>query len=110
MSTATPPRLTGPAADPERARRINDQITEQTLDRETDRYRVYRVQLVAGTDLTVRHDLREALNPFLSPVGVGNTVQVVEYAFGRAVLRQTAGTSCECWVRFERLTFPQPRI
>lgn len=108
MSSNTPPRLTGPTDDPERARRTNDRLTEQALA-ETDRFRVYSVTVVSGTDLVVRHDLRESLIPVVQPVGVGNIVQVVSYDFGRAVLRLTAGASAECLVKFERLTMPQPR-
>ena len=109
MASNAPPRLTGPAADAERARRYNDPLVDRALIEEGDRYRVYKVALVTGTDLTVRHDLRGgALIPFVQPVGVGNTVDVVEIAVGRAVLRLTAGTSADCLVRFERLTSPQP--
>jgi hypothetical protein len=64
--------------------------------------------VVGGTDLTVRHDLREALIPILQAVGAGNQVRVVSYDVGRAVLRVTAGATCECLVKFERLTKPQP--
>lgn len=109
MASNTPPRFTGPAADTERARRYNDPLTDRALTDEQGRYRVYRVTVVAATDLVVRHDLREALIPTLQAVGAANVVSLVSYAVGQATLRVTAGTTCECLVRFERLTQPQPR-
>lgn len=109
MPSNTPPRLTGPAQDPERARRFNDPLTERAITAEQERYRVYKVTVTNGTDLVVRHDLREALIPLLQPVGATIQMRVVSYTAGRATIRNiTAGTTAECLVRFERLTRPQP--
>lgn len=103
MPSNTPPRLTGPTPDAERARRFNDPLTERSIDTLFE-HRTSEVSIAPGTDLTVRHDLRQALIPLITVLGVGNTVQVVSVAVGAAVLRQTAGTATRVRIRFERVT------
>lgn len=103
MASNTPPRLTGPSPDAERARRINDPLTERALDQLLD-FRTFELAIQPGTDLVVRHDLRQSLIPLVAVVGVGNIVQIVSVGVGSATLRQTAGTATRVRVRFERVT------
>lgn len=105
MPSPTPPRLTGPAADSERARRTNDPLTERALS-DLAEYRVYQVEVTnatAGTE--VRHDLREAIIPLCQAVGTTARVTVLSVAAGVAVLRNVgSAVPCQAMVRFERVT------
>lgn len=105
MPSNTPPRLTGPAADTERARRTNDPLTERALS-DLAEYRVYQLEVTnatAGTE--VRHDLREAIIPLCQALGTTNRIAVLSVAPGVAVLRNVgAAVPCQAVVRFERLT------
>lgn len=103
MPASPPPRLTGPSDDPERARRFNDRVTDDTLQ-SAALTRIYERTIESGTDLTIRHDLRLTLIPLVSVVGVGNTVEIVEVGTGYATLRLTAGTTADVLVRFEDYT------
>lgn len=106
MPANQPPRLTGPAADTERARRTNDLLTERALNDLSD-YRVYQLEVTnatAGTE--VRHDLRgEAIIPLCQALGTTNRIAVLSVSPGAAVLRNVgAAVPCQAVVRFERLS------
>lgn len=105
MPANQPPRLTGPAADTERARRTNDPLTERALN-DLSEYRVYQLEVTnatAGTE--VRHDLRDTIIPLCQAVGTTARVTVLSVAPGVAVLRNVGSAApCPTVVRFERMS------
>jgi hypothetical protein len=101
---ATPPRLLGPGTDSQRNARLDTPRLQQSIDAAAE-VRVYQVEVTnAAAGTLVRHDLREAIIPVCQAVGAANRVAVVSYTVGQALLRVVAGVSCECVVRFERVT------
>lgn len=105
MAGQNPPRLTGPAADSERARRTNDPLTERALNDLAD-YRVYQLEITnaaAGTE--VRHDMRATIVPLCQAVGTTARIAVLSVGPGIATLRNVgSAVPCQAAVRFERVT------
>jgi hypothetical protein len=90
-------REIGPSTDPERARRLASGPDLPVV-------RHYEVNVTtAATGTVVSHDLRETLIPQVTPLGAGNTVQVLSVDFGQATLRVTAGAACRTAVTFRRV-------
>lgn len=99
----SPLGLVGPALGvlSERAQRINADAIARRFG-EPDR-RIYRVTVTNGTAGTeVRHDLRQALIPQVTALGLNNRVAVLSIESGAAVLRNVgAAVECDCVVTFE---------
>ena len=92
-----PRREIGPSTDPERARRLGNGPELPTV-------RHYEVAVTtAAIGTVVSHDLRETLIPQVTPLGSGNTIQVLSVDFGQATIRVTAGAACRAAVTFRRL-------